>query len=540
MLRDLNPKRTGWVVVVVLTATLRLSHAAADGGGIAGVVTDNSGKPAVGALVRVKNVERGLAITVVSQEQGRYKTPNLPPGKYTAEGMGGAFQSDSKATMELDGSRTVTLDLALTTPQDFKKAVTNSQAAEFMPDGEGKTIIMGVCTHCHHGPNILFARKTREEWTATIEKMRSLSASATMENLALPGAQYGLVLDYLTKNFGPDTPPLDTNSKTPATWVKGEAAKSIVYEFDLPRGGATHDVAVDSKGNGWTLGKGVLGRLDPATFTLTRIPLPDGENGKFRGGIFAVDPQDRVWVGDSNNCRLLLYDSKTGAFTSYPYPKGPPGESKNVNTIRFHPNGTVWATVITHNLILRLDPETKKVTEYPVPAGVLLKTNVNPYGMAIDSKDNFIWFAERHTDKIGKVNPLNGEIAEMDVPTKYSNLRRMAADAEGNVWAAEYGNVGKLALVDHRTGKVTNYPTPAKFSGAYSVDVDRTRNLIWVNEFMADKIARFDPRTRTFVEYTMPTHYLQTRRIEVDPNRPNRVWFSGTGADVMGFLEVIE
>lgn len=504
-----------------------------------GVVTDYTGKPAVGALVRVRNSEIGLAITVVSQEQGRYIVLNLPRGKYTAQGTGGGFQSDPETVVEIDGNRSFALDLTLNTPQDFKKATTNSQAAEFMPEGEGKTIIMGVCTHCHHGPNIILARKTRDEWNATIKKMQTLG-SATMENLALPGTQYDAVLNYLAKYFGPDTPALDTNGKVPATWVKGAAAKSIVYEFDLPRGGATHDVAVDSKGNGWILGGGVLSRVDPTTFTQTRIALPDGGKGKFRGTILAVDPQDRIWVGDRHNDRLVQYDPKTGAFDFYPYPEGPAGSEKNVNTIRFHPDGTVWATEITHNLILRLDPASKKVTEYPVPSGVLLKTNVNPYGMAIDSKENFVWFAERHTDKVGKVNPANGEIAEIPLLTKYSNVRRMAADGEGNVWVAEYGNIGKLAMVDHRTGKVTDYPTPVKYSGAYSVDVDRKHNVIWVNEFMADKIARFDPRTKTFVEYTMPTHYLQTRRIEVDPARPNRVWFSGTGADVMGFLEIIE
>lgn len=536
---NMNAKVMCWIAGTALLVSVGLSLAVANGGEITGVVNDNSGKPAAGALVKVKNGERGLAVTVVSQDQGKYKISGLPSGQYTAQGFGGGFQGDSQAGVEVDGSRNATLDLALTFPQDFKKATTNSQAAQFMPDGEGKTIIVGVCTHCHHGPNILFARKTREEWKQTIEKMRTFG-SATMENLALPGEQYGLVLDYLTKYFGPDSPPLDTSGKTPATWVKGAAAKSVVYEFDLPRGGASHDVAVDSKGNGWSLGAGVLGRLDPTTFTYTRIPMPEGEKGKFRGGIFAIDPHDRIWAGDNRNSRFVEYDPQTGEFSFYPYPEGPPGGAKNVNTIRFHPNGTVWATVITHNLILRLDPATKKVTEYPVPSGVLLKSNVNPYGMAIDTKEHFIWFAERHTSKVGKVNPVNGEVAELEVPTQYSNMRRMAADGEGNVWVAEYGNVGKLAMVDHRTGKVTEYPTPSQYSGAYSVDVDRKHNLIWVNEFMADKIARFDPRTKTFVEYILPTHYLQTRRIELDPTRSNRVWFSGTGADIVGFLDVIE
>jgi virginiamycin B lyase len=185
-----------------------------------------------------------------------------------------------------------------------------------------------------------------------------------------------------------------------------------------------------------------------------------------------------------------------------------------------------------------VDPKTKQAKAFDVPSG---KNGINatPYGMAIDA-NQYVWFAERRTDKVGKVDPKTGEIMEIDIPTKNAVLRRMQADSNGNLWFGQFGGLGKLAMIDYKTGKITEYATPTKHSGAYSVDVDLTRNFVWVNEMMADQIARFDPRTKTFVEYSIPTRNSSIRRIEVDPSRPSRVWFTGLHRDTVGFLDVVE
>ena len=538
MTGKMYPKVLTLILVLAVSIPIWLSRAAESGSSIAGVVKDDSGKPAVGASVKVKNVERGISVLVISQDKGRYRIPNLIPGKYTIQAQGGGMESEPNATVELDGIKPVTQDLALTAPQDFKKAATMSQMALLMPEGEGKTIIVSICTDCHQNglQEIMFSRKTAEGWAETVAKMQN-HPYGNQRSLDITAEQKPVVLDYLAKTYGPETPPLDTKNLVPKVWVKGGAMKSMVTEFDLPRGSGAHDVAVDSKGIAWVSegGHGVIGRLDPNTFEYTRTPLP---GGKSAATAITLDPQDRIWLGDGTNNRIVEYDTKTGQFTTYPLP-AENGERKNVNTIRFHPDGTVWATEITSNKVMRLDPATKKISEFPVPAAAVMKSNVNAYGMAIDPT-GFVWFAERRSDRVGKVEPKTGEIQEIAVPTKGAVLRRMAADTDGNIWFGEFGGVGKLTKIDYRTSKMTEFPTPTKYSGAYSVDIDRKRNVIWVNEMMADQIARFDPRTKTFVEYPISTHYSSVRRIEADPTRPNRVWYAGLDVDTVGFLDIIE
>ena len=505
-------------------------------GSIGGVVKNQAGEPVTGALVKVANTERGVAFTVISQDRGRYRATDLPSGKYTVQSFGGGWQSAS-STVDVNGAA-ASLDLSLSATADFRKTAAMSEFATLMPEGEAKTLIVSLCTDCHKNglQEILFSRKTRDGWDETIAKMRN-HPYGNARSLDLFEPQKDAILEYLVQNYGPDAPPLDM-SKMPKTLIKGAAAKSVITEFNLPKGANAHDVAVDSKGIAWIAegGHGIIGRFDPQTISYTRITIPGDKAG---ATAITTDSQDRVWFGDGTNSRIGLYDPKSSQFTFYQLPVSTAGERKNLNTIRFHPDGTIWATEISSNAIVHLDPATKKVSEYPVPAGVALNTNVNPYGMAIDGA-KYVWFAERRSDKVAKVDPKTAEITEFDVPTKGAVLRRMAADNQGNLWFGEFGGVGKLAMVDYKTGKITEYATPTKYSGAYSVDMDRKRNLIWVNEMMADQIARFDPRTKTFVEYPVPTRDSSIRRIEADPSRPNRVWFSGLNVDTVGFVDVVE
>ena len=127
-----------WMMIGCLA--VGFARAADTGSSIGGVVKDNTGKPAVGASVKVKNMDRGVTVLVISQQGGRYKASNLLPGKYTVQALGGGLQSEDAALTVNGGA--VTQNLALAAPQDFKRVVSISQSAPLMPEGEGKVIIV--------------------------------------------------------------------------------------------------------------------------------------------------------------------------------------------------------------------------------------------------------------------------------------------------------------------------------------------------------------------------------------------------------------
>ena len=110
---------------------------------------------------------------------------------------------------------------------------------------------------------------------------------------------------------------------------------------------------------------------------------------------------------------------------------------------------------------------------------------------------------------------------------------------EGNLWAAAMES-GKLERVEHQTGKVTECTPLTGDSGPFAVDVDTKRNLVWFSELFTGKIGRFDASKNSFVEFPAPNSDLGVRRIEVDPKHPNRVWWSESSSDKIGYLEVLE
>lgn len=542
-----------------------VAAASAFGGSIEGTVQGQSGMPAEGALVNIRNLERGLTTTVISQARGRYSAADLAPGKYSVHSRGGGWQSTA-TPIEIAG-RTAKLDLSLTVPADVKKTTSMSEFATLMPDGEAKTIILARCTECHRPATlpenglqgVISLRKSREGWKETLEKSRGHVPSTTgfFFSKKMPQQQKDAVLDYLAKNFGPDAPPFDA-AKLPKMWVRGAAAKAVITELDLPAGARPYGVAADSAGNGLLVARFNdhtgqtaevmkdgqvneekrsvvhIGRFDPKTLTYTRLPLPTN----WAGAAFFRDPKGNLWIGDDDKQQFIEYEIATGKFNYYSYPEDPKARA-GMNVIRFHPDGSVWGTGLPSSRVLRLNPATKDVTVYTAPSAA--SEAISPFGLAIDGS-NMVWFAEESMGKVARINPKTAEIKEYDLPSKpyyVSSPRRMVADADGNIWVAEYGS-SNLTKIDYRSGEMTQYPTPTKYSGPYAIDVDSKNNFIWVGEMTGDQLARFNPRTKTWVEFPVPSRPASVRSIQVDPSRPSRIWYGGYYTDKLGYLDAGE
>src|SRR5882672_6480062 len=96
-LKFVRQNRTAALVAAVAIVSIGppLQAQSADTLSISGVVKNASGEAVAGALVKVRNEASGLGFVVVSQEQGRYTTTNLLPGKYMVQGFGGSIQSEA-------------------------------------------------------------------------------------------------------------------------------------------------------------------------------------------------------------------------------------------------------------------------------------------------------------------------------------------------------------------------------------------------------------------------------------------------------------
>ncbi len=546
------------MVLAMMAMIAAVSIRAADNTGVLeGVVKDNAGAPVAGAFVKMKNAERRLTFMVVSQAQGRY-TANVPPGKYVVQGVGGEYQSALSAPKDVAAGRSTSIDVALSDkraprlpnawpgrPPGQGGGEAAGTAPLKLPDGNGKQLVTGKCTACHDAARIANARYDRAHWLDIIDDMQEYARGSEIAR-ELTSEEVNVLLDYLLTNFsdanarGRGRQTVDPNSRLSRTLVTGAATKYVAVEFELPKTNVEpHEITVDNQGNGWVTQRtgGRLGRFDTKTFTYTEFDPPAGATKKVRlnGIVRGID--NKLWFVDGGpNRRFLYYDTVSETFNVFPLPKLKYGNATG-NTMRVHPNGTVWLCNIGSNQIIRLDPTTKKIDVWEVPAGVQARKNATPYGMAV-AGDGKVWFVENTFNQLGRVDPATGKIDEFPIPVKGAVTRKMGSDSEGNIWVGLHVP-GKLMKVDYKTNQMTIFDPPTEDSGVYSVQGDPKSKVIWFSQQHADQIARFDPATRAFTEFALANAEEDHRRIEIDPTNSNRIWWTGNTSGRIGYVELI-
>ena len=525
-----------------------------------GVVKSASGAPVSGAFVKLQNAERRLTFMVVSQVQGRYTVKNLPAGKYVVQGIGGEMQSPLSAPVEAADGRTATMDVSLTAqrapalpnawpgraPGQLGGEGGGAEAPPNLPDGAGKQIALTKCSVCHTPGRIVGYRTDREGWQETIADMRLYMEGST-RGVSLTDQETAVLLEYVVSNFAEGVagrapaPKPDPNSRLPRTLVTGEAARYVAVEYEIPTVNTEpHEVTVDSDGNGWVTQRrgGKLGRLDPKTLTYSEVATPPAKSSNVQLNAIWAEPNNKLWFIDVGpNRRWYTYDTKTSEFNIYEMSTKLRSGGAGGNTMRVHPNGTVWFNAIGNNTVMRLDPKTKEFTGFEVPAGVAAGRSASPYGMAI-AGDGKIWIALNSMSKMGRVDPVTGRIEEFDLPVQNALPRKGGPDRDGNVWFGLHG-ANHIVKIDSGTAKMSLYTPPTPDSGPYAASVDLKNNLVWVAQQQADKIARFDPRTETWIEFALANAEEDHRRLEVDQSNPNRVWWSGNNSNRIGYIELL-
>ena len=122
-------------------------------------------------------------------------------------------------------------------------------------------------------------------------------------------------------------------------------------------------------------------------------------------------------MADGPNSRWLSYDTKTGKFLAFAWPKG--NGNAGGNSMALHPDGTVWATGGNKEARM-LDPETVEFKFYESPSA---KTGKRPgaYGIAV-AGDGSVWWAEDEADMMARVDPATGKIEEFKIPVRGPRL----------------------------------------------------------------------------------------------------------------------
>ena len=96
--------------------------------------------------------------------------------------------------------------------------------------------------------------------------------------------------------------------------------------------------------------------------------------------------------------------------------------------LKWTPNGIVWSGEFRGGKMLRFDPKTQDMKEFPLPG-----PQPTPYGLGIDAQGN-IWYASYNMDVIGCFDPKTGNTVEYPFPHSENSIRELIPDSQGRMW----------------------------------------------------------------------------------------------------------
>ncbi len=280
----------------------------------------------------------------------------------------------------------------------------------------------------------------------------------------------------------------------------------------MPEGSRPHDVAPAPDGTVWYTAQGSaeLGRLDPATGTVSEIAL--GAGSAPHGVI--VGPDNAAWVTDAGLNAIVRVDPETEQVTRYSLPAG--RDNVNLNTATFDGSGRLWFTG-QNGVYGSLNPESGEIAVYDAPEGR------GPYGITT-TPDGIVYYASLAGNHIARIDTETGGVTVIEPPTPDQGARRVWADSQGRVWVSEW-NSGQVSVYDPASESWQQWRLPGDNPQPYAVYVDE-RDIVWLSDFGGNALVSFDPQTATFESFPLPGSPANVRQIL---GRPGEVWGAESG-----------
>jgi virginiamycin B lyase len=285
--------------------------------------------------------------------------------------------------------------------------------------------------------------------------------------------------------------------------------------FDVSRGSHPHDVAA-APGAGapvyYTAQRtGKLGILDPKTGKYEEIAL--GPRSAPHGVI--VGPDGAPWITDSGQNAIVRVDPRSREVKVWALPADT--GYANLNTLTFDKKGRVWFTG-QGGYFGRLDPATSDMKVWKAPRGS------GPYGITTTPSGE-VYYASLAGNHIGHIDVESGAATVIEPPTKGQGARRVWSDSRGRIWVS-YWNTGQVGMYDPASKAWREWKLPGN-AHAYSVWVD-DQDKVWLTDWSINAIVKFDPATEKFETFASDRRGADVRQML---GRAGEAWGAESGND---------
>lgn len=505
-----------------------------------------------GVLVSAKREGSTVTITVVSDQQGRYRFPSkkLAPGQYSLRIRAVGYDLDDPGAVEIAPHHAKTVDLRLKKTQNLALQLTSAEWIMSVPATDAQKTSLLNCVNCHTLQRIVRSGHTADEFLQVLERMGSYANQSfplhPQRRLATRALEVrGDELQQARRRQGEFLSSINLSSGS--NWQyelkklprpSGRATRVIITEYDLPRPTIQpHDVILDSDGMVWhsSFGEQFIGKLDPTTAEYTQFPVPVLKPGSPTGNLaLKTGPDGNLWFGMMFQGAIAKLDRKTGKIETWSLPPEFNKDNTQVNMVgpqHMNVDGKVWHQNNGIAAIHRIDLASGNVDTFQPFQDSKPGENHNIYDIIPDSKNNayFTDFAQMH---IGRIDAKTGKITLYPTPTGNSAPRRGLMDSQDRIWFGEYrGN--RIGMFDTKTEQFQEWAMPTPWSAPYDVEIDKNGEL-WTGSMVSDRVARLDPKTGQITEYLLPRS-TNIRRVFVDDSTtPVTFWVGNNhGASII-------
>ena len=538
-----------YMSAVAAAALLGVSGAAAQSASaLTGTVTSPAGA-LEGVLVTAKKDGAKIAVTVVTDEKGRYSFPanRLEPGKYNLKIRATGFFASGRPTADVAAGKTATADLKLMKTDNIAPQLTSAEWMLSMPGTDAQKAFLQDCQGCHSLTRIVTSAHTVESFIDVVPRMGTYSPGSQPHRpqklLPGPRGQRGIadparvrqVSEYLASvNLSKDEVwkyPLQTLPR-PA----GKGTKVIITTYDLARPEAMpHDVHLSGGKAYYTdFGNQYIGELDLKTLKITDHPLPVMKAEQPKGVLeLKPDRDGNVWASGMYQGGIYMLDTKTNQVKSYKLPdqyQDANTQESMVSPENHHVDGWVWTNNQQDHSVLRVNVKTGQWQSLGVLKDQLGQT-IDGYDIPSDAENN-LWLLEfgGTGKKIGKIDAKTGKLTTWTSEHVRPRNRRGHFDANGVLWFAQF-NANRIASFDPKTQKLTEIAMPFKWQLPYDAEADKD-GKVWNASMGTDRVVRTDPKTGEHTVYLLPT-YSNVRRVHVEKGT-NTLWIGNNhGASIM-------
>jgi streptogramin lyase/mono/diheme cytochrome c family protein len=566
---------------------------------VSGTVT--AAKPFKWAQVYLRNTDKQIQYMVFTSA-GAFRAAALFPGHYDVTVRAVGLESTTQKLVLKKAGKVTGLKVAMHDAKDpnlwpssvdvstdhlFNAAGWNDPGAKFTlasydeiyPPGPGRKVLENVCFSCHGDQTFALAPRSPDAWKYALDYMRGVYLTDTERHGFGEGALAGsasnfrfsvedrkVLLDYLSKNLGPDKSPRAVRTDLPVPFDPDVLAKAELIEYYVGKErsakenakteatvGSESDVTaiadaqmlitmqLDTDGNVWAVDRAVpsqLVRLDPRTGEQKFYILPNPKAGVHD---LVIDREGIIWVteftsdiygtgsADIQPPRLLGFNPKTEKWDYLvdadpdnvidALPKGP------LMAPTVDSKGNIYANWMLRGAIVKYDRTKNRSSVFRMPT-----PSSTPYGAAIDGHDN-VWAALWNFGKLARFDTSVNQWTEFTPPTQPANMRRgPGVDSQNNVWVGIWAGgprPGKIAKLDPTNSHWTEWTIPHRGGQPYETTADREGN-IWFPETggpdSPSLIGKLEPKTGKFTFYPRLQFVADSSRLE--HTTTGAVWYA--------------